>query len=84
MTGAAMRRTLPWLSVVSVSGPSPPASMLVVPGARLGVRPGAPTFSVLEGGSAQVRMPNSRGEPVSYTLKMIDGTWKIVNIRIGI
>lgn len=46
-------------------------------------KPTPTEFSPLEGGSAQLRVPNSKGEPVLYTLKMVSGTWKVVNIRVG-
>ena len=54
----------------------------LAPGAD--VKPGAPEFSSLDGGSAQLRMPNAKGQPVLYRLKMIDGAWKVVDIKVGV
>jgi hypothetical protein len=48
------------------------------------IKAGPPDYSVLDGGSAQIRMPNGRGQPVLYRLKMIDGAWKIVDIKVGV
>ena len=47
-------------------------------------KPGAPEFSMLDGGSAQLRMPNAKGQQVLYRLKMIDGAWKVVDIKVGV
>jgi hypothetical protein len=40
-------------------------------------------YSFLEGGSALVRIPNRRGKPVSYTMKLVGGAWKVTDIRVG-
>jgi hypothetical protein len=48
------------------------------------VKPGPPEFSTVDGGSVQVRMPNRHGQPVLYRLKMVGGTWKVVDIKVGV
>ena len=45
-------------------------------------KPARPEFSFLEGGSAQVRIPNGRGGEAAYTLKSVHGDWKVVSIRV--
>ena len=40
-------------------------------------------YSFLEGGSALVRIPNRHGNPVTYTMKLVRGDWKVTDIRIG-
>jgi hypothetical protein len=43
----------------------------------------APEFTFAEGGGAQLRIKNSRAQRVLYALKMQDGDWKVVTIRVG-
>lgn len=45
--------------------------------------PSAPEFTFAEGGGAQLRIKNSNGQRVLYALKMQDGGWKVVTIRVG-
>jgi hypothetical protein len=40
-------------------------------------------YSFLEGGSANVRSTNTRGKPVTYTVKRLKGAWKVVSLRVG-
>jgi hypothetical protein len=42
-----------------------------------------PEFTFAEGGGAQLRIKNSRAQRVLYALKMQDGGWKVVTIRVG-
>ncbi|HZP83153.1 MAG TPA: hypothetical protein VFB21_16040 [Chthonomonadaceae bacterium] len=47
------------------------------------LQPTSTEFNFVGNGSAEVVVPNRQGKPVSYSLMLMNGQWKIIGIRGG-